>query len=73
MLTSEQKTEERRAKTFGLVRVFTDTQTIIYLILTYNFSEINSQILFYFIYINIHDICYPGGRVYGGHSQAQEA
>ena len=50
MSTSEQKKEERRAKTVGLVRIFTNTQTIIYLILTYNFSDLNPISCFIFLF-----------------------
>ena len=46
-MTSEQKKEEQRPKTFGLVRVYTNIQIILYLIFTYNFSELNPHILLY--------------------------
>ena len=52
LLTSEQKKEEQRPKTFGLVRVYTNMQIILYLILTYNFSELNPHILFYIFVLN---------------------
>ena len=56
LLTSEQKKEEQRQKTFGLVRVYANIQIILCLILTYYFSELNPHILFYIFVLN-HDIC----------------
>ena len=66
LLTSEQKKEQQRHLLLyisyqfpvGLVRIFSNTRTIIYLILTYNFSELNPHILFYVFYFSTHhDIC----------------
>ena len=46
----EQKKEEKRAKTLGLVRILLTLRLLF--ILTYNFSELHHHILFYIFLFN---------------------
>ena len=52
-MTSEQKNEEQRPKTFGLLRIYINIQIILYLIFTYNFSELKPSYLVLHFYIEI--------------------